>query len=67
MNGSFKKQPQCQTEPQFAQVVYAEKESISQDFFFLSKSISQDLDSSLGLQWVKKAEQETEVPEHQLK
>ena len=56
MNGSFKKRPQCQTEPQFAQVVYAEKESISQD-----------LDSSLGLQWVKKAEQETEVPEHQLK
>jgi len=34
MNGSFKKQLQCQTEPQFAQVVYAEKESISQDFFF---------------------------------
>jgi len=39
-----------------AQVVHAEKESISQDWH-----------SNLGLHWVKKAEQETEVPEHMLK
>jgi hypothetical protein len=38
------------------QVVYAEKESNSQDS-----------DSGLGLHWVKEAEQEIEVPEHQLK